>query len=93
MKVGHLPSAGITRPLRYFCAPPTSRSPNSDFGCPYTEPLRPSPATNEISRVTRCSFPRMPSRRPRKVHLLCIGYLCRWRRPSPPVHRVGTLYL
>ncbi len=25
---------------------------------------------NEISRVTRCSFPRMPSRRPRRVHLL-----------------------
>ena len=55
-------------------APPTSRSPDSDFGYPYTEPLRPSPATNEISRATQYNFPHMPSRRPRRVHLLLFGY-------------------
>lgn len=32
MKVGRLPSASITRLLRYLCAPPTSRPPSSDFG-------------------------------------------------------------
>jgi len=93
MKVERLPSAGITQLPRYLCAPPTSRPPGSDFGYPYTEPSRPSPATNEISRVTRCSFPRMPSRRPRRVHLLLLGYFHRWRRPSPLDHRVGTLIL
>ena len=92
MKVGRLPSAGITQLPRYLCAPPTSRPPVPDFGCPYTEPSRPSPASNEISRVTRCSFPRMPSRRPRRVHLLLISVSPhRWRRPSPLDHRVGTL--
>ncbi len=83
----HYPVSSVLR------TPPTSRPPVSDFGYPYTEPSRPSPATNEISRVTRCSFPRMPSRRPRRVHLLSIGYLYRWRRPSPLDHRVGTLVL
>ncbi len=57
MKVGRLPSAGITQLPRYLCAPPTSRLPNSAFGCPYTEPLQSSPATDEISRVSQCSFP------------------------------------
>jgi hypothetical protein len=70
MKVGRLPSAGITQLPRYLCAPPTSRLPNSAFGCPYTEPLQSSPATDEISRVSQHSFPHMPSRRPRRVHLL-----------------------
>jgi hypothetical protein len=37
---------------------------------------RPSPAaTSEISRVTHNNFPHIPSRRPRKVHLLLFGYL------------------
>ena len=75
MKAGRLPSAGITRPHRYLCAPPTSRLPDSVFGCPYTQPSRPSPATSEISRVTHNNFPHIPSRRPRKVHLLLFGYL------------------
>ena len=91
MKVGRLPSAGITQPLRYLCAPPTSRPPGSDFGYPYTEPLRPSPATNEISRVTHHNFPHMPSRRPRRAHLLLSRLFHRWHRPSPSDHRVGTL--
>ena len=74
-------------------APPTSHPPGPDFGCPYTEPLRPSPATGEISRVTQCNFPRIPSRRPRRVHLLLLSVnsLHRWRRPSPSDHRVGAL--
>jgi hypothetical protein len=75
MKAGRLPSAGITRPQRYLCAPPTSRLPDSVFGSPYTQPSRPSPATSEISRVTHNNFPHIPSRRPRKVHLLLFGYL------------------
>ncbi len=73
MKVGRLPSAGITRLPRYLCAPPTSRLPGTDFGYPYTEPLQSSPATGEISRVSQCSFPHLPSRRPRRVHLLLIS--------------------
>ena len=56
-------------------APPTSRLPDSVFGYPYTEPSRPSPATSEISRVTQNNFPHIPSRRPRKVHLLLFGSL------------------
>ena len=75
MKVGRLPSANITWLLRYLCAPPTSRLPDSVFGYPYTEPSRPSPATSEISRVTQNNFPHIPSRRPRKVHLLLFGSL------------------
>jgi len=75
MKAGRLPSAAITRPQQYFCAPPTSRLPDSVFGSPYTQPSRPSPATSEISRVTHNNFPHIPSRRPRKVHLLLFGYL------------------
>jgi hypothetical protein len=75
MKVGRLPSAAITRPHRYLCAPPTSRLSVPVFGYPYTVPSRPSPATNEISRVTHNNFPRIPSRRPRKVHLLLLGWL------------------
>ena len=59
------------RPLRYVCAPPTSRLPDSVFGCPYTEPSRPSPATNEISRVTHNNFPHIPSRRPGKSICTC----------------------
>jgi hypothetical protein len=70
MKAGRLPSANITWLLRYLCAPPTSRLPDSVFGCPYTQPSQPSPATNEISRVIQHNFSRIPSRRPRKVHLL-----------------------
>ena len=65
----HYPASSV------LLAPPTSRPPGSDFGYPYTEPSRPSPATNEISRVTRCSFPRMPSRRPRRVHLLSVSVI------------------
>ena len=42
--------------------------PDSVFGSPYTQPSRPSPATSEISRVTRQNFPHIPSRRPRRVH-------------------------
>jgi hypothetical protein len=61
----HYPTSSV------LFAPPTSRLLGSDFGCPYTVPLRPSPAATEISRVTQRSFPLMPSRRPRKVHLLC----------------------
>jgi hypothetical protein len=75
MKAGRLPSAGITRPQQYLCAPPTPRLPDSVFGCPYAQPSRPSPATSEISRVTHNNFPHIPSRRPRKVHLLLFGYL------------------
>jgi hypothetical protein len=75
MKVGRLPSANITWLLRYLCAPPTSRLPDSVFGYPYTKPSRPSPATSEISRVTQHNFPHIPSRRPRKVHLLLLGSL------------------
>jgi len=75
MKVGRLPSANITWLLRYLCAPPTSRLPDSVFGYPYIEPSRPSPATSEISRVTQHNFPHIPSRRPRKVHLLLLGSL------------------
>jgi hypothetical protein len=75
MKAGRLPSAGITRPQQYLCAPPTPRLPDSVFGCPYAQPSRPSPATSEISRVTHSNFPHIPSRRPRKVHLLLFGYL------------------
>jgi len=56
-------------------APPTSHSPDSIFGLPYIEPSRPSPATNEISRVTRINFPHIPSRRPRRAHLLLFGSL------------------
>ena len=75
MKAGRLPSAGIIRPQQYLCAPPTPRLPDSVFGCPYAQPSRPSPATSEISRVTHNNFPHIPSRRPRKVHLLLFGYL------------------
>ena len=75
MKVGRLPSASITRLPRYLCTPPTSRLPDSDFGYPYTEPLQSSPATDEISRVTRYNFPRMPSRRPRRAHLLLARFV------------------
>ena len=73
----------ITRPARYFtplrllaclCGTQTG-PPDSDFGSPYIKPSRPSPTTNEISRVTRCSFPRMPSRRPRRVHLLSVSVI------------------
>jgi hypothetical protein len=71
MKPGRLPSIGITRSLRYYSPLRLLVSSVSDFGCPYTVPLRPSPAASEISRVTQRSFPLMPSRRPRKVHLLC----------------------
>src|SRR5882672_10374117 len=46
----------------------TSRLSVPVFGCPYTVPLRPSPATNEFSRVTHNNFPHIPSRRPRRVH-------------------------
>ena len=60
----HYPASTVLR------APPTSRPPDSDFGCPYTEPLRSSPATDECSRVTQHNFPHMPSRRPRRAHLL-----------------------
>ena len=60
----HYPASSVLR------APPTSRLPDSDFGCPYTEPSRPSPATDEISRVTQHNFPHLPSRRPRRAHLL-----------------------
>jgi hypothetical protein len=56
-------------------APPTPRLPDSVFGCPYAQPSRPSPATSEISRVSQNNFPHIPSRRPRKVHLLLFGYL------------------
>jgi hypothetical protein len=56
----HYPTSSV------LLAPPTSLLLGSDFGCPYTEPLRPSPAASEISRVTQQSFPLMPSRRPRK---------------------------
>jgi hypothetical protein len=45
------------------------------FRLPYTQPSRPSPTTSEISRVTYNNFPHIPSRRPRKVHLLLFGYL------------------
>ena len=75
MKVGRLPSANITWLLRYLCAPPTSHSPDLIFGLPYIEPSRPSPATNEISRVFHSNFPHIPSRRPRKVHLVLFGSL------------------
>ncbi len=60
----HYPASSVLLP------PPTSRPPDPDFGFPYTEPLRSSPATNEISRVTHHNFPHMPSRRPRRAHLL-----------------------
>jgi hypothetical protein len=60
----HYPTSSV------LLAPATSRLLNSDFGCPYTEPLQPSPATSEISRITQHNFPHIPSRRPRKVHLL-----------------------
>jgi hypothetical protein len=70
MKAGRLPSSGITRSHRYY-------SPLRLLGCltwtsilSYTKPLRPSPATNEISRVIQYNFPRMPPRRPRRAHLL-----------------------
>jgi len=91
MKAGRLPSPGITPTSSVLLAPPTSPLLGSDFGCPYTEPLRPSPAASEISRVTQQSFPLMPSRRPRKVHLFCSVCPNRSLRPSPPDHRVGTL--
>jgi len=70
----HYPASSV------LLAPPTSRPPGSDFGYPYTEPLRPSPATNEISRVTHHNFPHMPSRRPRRADdpgepiCFCPGY-------------------
>ncbi len=60
----HYPDSSVLR------TPPTPRPPGTDFGHPYTEPSRPSPATNEIPRVTQCSFPHMPPRRPRRAHLL-----------------------
>ena len=81
----HYPASSV------ILAPPTSRPPDPDFGFPYTEPLRLSPATNEISRVTHHNFPHMPSRRPRRAHLLPSRLFHRWHRPSPLDHRVGTL--
>ena len=75
MKAGRLPSTGVTQLLRY-CAPLRLLARLAQSSAPpYTEPSRPSPATGEISRVTQRSFPHMPSRRPRRVHLLFFGYL------------------
>ncbi len=75
----HYPASSV------LLAPPTSRPPDSDFGFPYTEPSRPSPATVEISRVTQCSFPHMPSRRPRRVHLLSVSVISTDGTGLPPL--------
>jgi len=75
MKAGRLPSSGITRSLRYY-SPLRLLACRIRISFPYTEPLRPSPATNEFSRVTHNNFPHIPSRRPRRVH--------RWWSVLPP---------
>ena len=74
MKAGRLPSTGITQLLRYY-APLRSLACLARISAtPYTVLLRPSPAPNEVSRVTLRNFPLMPSRRPRKAHLLLLRF-------------------
>ena len=93
MKAERLPSAGVTQLPRYFTplrllARPTQIS----------VALIPSRCGHHPRRTRSPALPdaASPACRPDdpgEPICSCISYLYRWRRPSPYVQRVGTLYL